>query len=114
MTGFNGIQTKPDEITFSWSPPYTIDGVPILGYESDILIFSDSNGSLIYTYHNSVNYTSLAVLKPESGNNCVYVNTSVHAVNSVGDGESTSDIFYFSEGTCLHTAWSGKNTTLLQ
>ena len=99
MTGLNGIQTKADEVTFSWSPPYTIDDVPILGYESDILIFNDSNRSLINAYHTYLNDTSLIVPKPASDSNCVYVNVSVSAVNSVGYGETVQDIFYFSEGT---------------
>ena len=98
VTDFTGYQTKADEITYAWSPPYTIDGVPILGYESDILILDEWNASLIYAYHEFVNDVFLVVLKPEPGNNCVYVNISVRAVNSVGQGQSVHNIFYFSEG----------------
>ena len=97
MSDLVGIQTKPDELTFSWSPPYTIDGIPILGYESDILILSATNGSLLYAYHESLNNTYLTVSKLEPDNNCVYINISILAANPAGNGDVIYDIFHFSE-----------------
>lgn len=92
-----GTQTKIDEVTLSWSPPYTIDGVPILGYELDILFPSASNGSLICPYHEAQNHTHLTLPNLDPDKDCVYTNISIVAVNAVGHGDAIHDIFYFSE-----------------
>ena len=102
VSDLNGAQTKPNEVEFTWSPPYSLEGVPILGYESDVVIIAGSDGSVVQAYHDTtVNDTRLAVLKPESAQGCLYVNVSVLALNKVGNGTAIHDIFYFSESTYI-------------
>ena len=103
VSDLNGDQTRPKEIVFTWSPPYSLDGVPILGYESDIAIITISDGSVVHAYHEAVNDTKLVVLKPESEQSCLYINVSVLPLNEVGNGTAINDIFHFSESeyTCM-------------
>ena len=97
VSGLNGEQTKPLEVEFTWSPPYSLEGVPILGYESEVVIIADSDGSVVHAYHDTVNNTRLEVSKPESAPGCLYANASVLAFNKVGNGTAIHDVFYFSE-----------------
>ena len=96
-----GSQSKPNEVTFSWSPPFTIEGVPILGYESSISLISDSDNSIIYKNYHYLNDTKLKVAKPNSNSSCIYVNISVLATNSAGKGTVVNDVFYFRESKCI-------------
>ena len=101
VSNLSGTQIEPDQVTFSWSSPYTLEGVPILGYELSILIISNINGSVISNTHESVNDSSLHVnvSKPDSSEEtCICVNISVNARNMVGDGETVFSIFYFKKG----------------
>ena len=92
-----GKQSELDQVTFTWNPPYTINGVPILGYELNISIISASDENVIHKVHDYINNTELTVVKPKSNNTCIYINISVLASNPVGKGEAVNDIFYYSE-----------------
>ena len=110
ISDLSSAQSKPSEVEITWSPPYSLEGVPILGYESDVVIIAVSDGSVVEAYHDTVNNTRLAVSKPESAQGCLYVNTSVLAFNKVGNGTAIHDIFYFRESMCsiyVHVATIG-------
>ena len=96
-----GSQFKPNEVTFSWSAPFTIEGVPILGYESYVSMISDSDDSIIYKNHHYLNDTEFNVAKPKSNSSCIYINVSVLATNSAGKGTVVNHVFYFRESKCI-------------
>ena len=100
-SALSGTQTELNEVMFTWSPPYTLEGVPILGYKLNIQVIGNLNETLLSNYYASINDTSLIVSRPESENNCIFVNISVNATNVVGDGETVFSIFYFSEGNSI-------------
>ena len=91
------MQSKLNQVTFTWSPPYTIRGVPILAYEFDISIISASDESVIHMVHGYVKDTELTIMKPKSNSTCIYINISVLASNFVGNGATVNDIFYYNE-----------------
>ena len=100
-TALSGTQTELDEVIFTWSPPYTLEGVPILGYNLNIQVISSLNETLLSNFYVSINDTSFSVSRPESENNCIFVNISVNATNVVGVGETVFSTFYFSEGNFI-------------
>ena len=66
---------------FNWSPPFTLPGVPILGYNINI---TNNNGVVLRV--NISNTTQWEYCPEEFGNHIV----SVAAVNGVGEGEVTT------------------------
>ena len=70
---------------FNWSPPFTLPGVPILGY--NISITNKTNGNVLQT--NVKNTTQWEYCPEEFGDHII----SVAAVNSVGEGDITEDTF---------------------
>ena len=69
---------------FNWSPPFTLPGVPILGYNININITDNNKGNVLQT--NISNTTWWEYCPEEFGNHIV----SVAAVNGVGEGEVTT------------------------
>ena len=67
---------------FNWSPPFTLPGVPILGY--NINVTNKTNGVVLQI--NVSNTTQWEYCPKEFGD----YNVSVAAVNSVGGGEVTT------------------------
>ena len=67
---------------FNWSPPFTLPGVPILGYNINITNKTDGNVLQI----NVSNTTQWEYCPEEFGDHIV----SVAAVNGVGEGEVTT------------------------
>ena len=66
---------------FNWSPPFTLPGVPILGYNINI---TNNNGVVLQV---NVNNTTQWEYCPQGfGNN----NVNIAAVNSVGEGAATN------------------------
>ena len=63
---------------FNWSPPFTLPGVPILGY--NINVTNKTNGVVLHT--DTVTATECEYCPEEFGNN----NVNIAAVNSVGEG----------------------------
>ena len=66
---------------FNWSPPFTLPGVPILGYNINI---TNDNGNVLQINVN--NTTQWEYCPEEFGDHIV----SVAAVNGVGEGEVTT------------------------
>ena len=66
---------------FNWSPPFTLPGVPILGYNINV---TNNNGAVLQI--NVGNITQREYCPEEFGDHIV----SVAAVNSVGEGEVTT------------------------
>ena len=89
-------------VLISWSPPFTLEGVPILGY--NVTITSATNVASV-----TVNNTSLYYQCHESS-----MNITVVAVNGAGDGypatfseiicpsPSRKSNYFLSEDTCIH------------
>ena len=69
---------------FNWSPPFTLPGVPILGYNINI---TDNNGNVLQT--NVSNTTQWEYCPEEFGDHDI----SVAAVNSVGEGDINTTTF---------------------
>ena len=72
---------------FNWSLPFTLPGVPILGYNINI---TDNNGNVFQT--NVKNTTQWEYCPEEFGDHIV----SVAAVNGVGEGNITTKTFNLS------------------
>ena len=72
---------------FNWSPPFTLSGVPILGYNINI---TDNKGNVLQI--NFSNTTQWEYCPEEFGDH----NVSVAAVNGVGKGNITKDTFNLS------------------
>ena len=72
---------------FNWSPPFTLPGVPILGYNINI---TDNKGNVLQI--NISNTTQWEYCPEEFGDH----NVSVAAVNGVGEGNITKDTFNLS------------------
>ena len=64
-----------DRVIVSWSPPYTLDGIPILYYTVNII----SQGEQINT-----NETLITLERP-----CVSTTYQISAWNDVGEGNET-------------------------
>ena len=73
---------------FNWSPPFTLPGVPILGY--NINVTNKTNGNVLQT--NVKNTTQWEYCPEEFGDHII----SVAAVNSVGEGDITTKTFKLS------------------
>ena len=67
---------------FNWSPPFTLPGVPILGYNINISYVTTNNGTLTILQTN-VNVTQWEYCPLKFSQHFV----AVAAVNSVGEGE---------------------------
>lgn len=91
-----GVQNSQEEIVFHWSAPFSLLGVPILGYAVLVDIASGLEGNVLSSVMEYVTETNFTVSKPESIN-CTYVNLTVYANNSVGLGDSVGCIAYFTE-----------------
>ena len=74
---------------FYWSPPFTLPGVPILGY--NINVTNDNDGADV-SQINISNTTQWEYCPQEFGNN----NVNIAAVNSVGEG-TTANITVITE-----------------
>ena len=66
---------------FNWSPPFTLPGIPILGYNINI---TNNNGVVLQV--NISNTTQWEYCPEEFGNN----NVNIAAVNSVGEGAAAN------------------------
>ena len=70
----------------SWTGPYTLDNVPIIGY-------------CIYNgYSNITTNTTVITLSATDPDPCVLNNISVTAINEAGIGEPNNISFYYQKG----------------
>ena len=73
-------------VLLSWTGPYTLDNVPIIGY-------------CIYNgYSNITTNTTVITLSATDPDPCVLNNISVTAINEAGIGEPNNISFYYQKG----------------
>ena len=70
-------------VLLTWTPPYTLNNVPITGYYINDNIFT-SNNSIV-----------LSTTDPDP---CILTNVTVSPVNDAGIGETNSIDFYYQKG----------------
>ena len=81
LTYING-----SSVLLAWTPPYTLDNVPITGYYiKDGISNITTNSTFIV----------LSIADPDP---CTQTNVSVYAVNDVGVGEPDCIHFYYERG----------------
>ena len=95
VEGLLGKQLSSSLVLFEWLSPYTLAGVPILGYE--LLIHeTDELDKDIWTFCNATaNETSYIYNKLNESSNCTIVNINISAINMVGHGLSAEYMFTF-------------------
>ena len=81
-------------LSVSWSAPYTLDGVPILGY--NITITNTSNGNTLSTYFTQ---DTQYVISINDGDPCTELTLTISGYNGAGDGDSSSFNFSYPGGT---------------
>ena len=86
-------------LTVTWSAPYTLDGVPILGY--NITITNTSNGNILYTYFTQ---DTQYVISNNDVETCTELTLTISGYNGAGDGEDSSFDFYYPKG--YHNSYS--------
>ena len=89
-------QSNSSQAKFSWSEPYSLEGVVILGYQVDFAIGSSLTENEFQSETVNVSETNYAVSKPSTAV-CAYINISVRAVNDAGLGEPVTAFFKFIE-----------------
>ena len=72
-------------LNVTWSAPYTLDGVDILGY--NITITNTSNGNILHTYFTQ---DTQYVISNNDGDPCTELTLTVSGYNGAGDGDTTS------------------------
>ena len=82
-------------VLLSWTAPYTLDNVPITGYD-----ISDDSGRILNTTSLSYILSSPDPINPDV---CNMTNVTVSAVNGAGIGQPANTSFYYERGTitCL-------------
>lgn len=100
MPGLTWVQQSLITGMFSWAAPYSLQGVPILGYELDVHVYVQrqhtTNGEALSTSHVSTNMTCLNISIPNN-TICLFINFSIHAVNPVGLGVPEERIVYITK-----------------
>ena len=77
-------------VLLSWIPPYTLDNVPIIGYDID-----DDSDRLLNTTNSSYILSSTDANNPEV---CNITNVLVYPVNGAGIGQPNNISFYYKRG----------------
>ena len=77
-------------MSLSWTAPYTLDNVPIIGYD----IEDDSDRSLNTTASSFL----LSPPDPANPDVCNLTTVSVYALNEVGRGQPNNISFYYQRG----------------
>ena len=80
-------------INITWSAPYTLDGVDILGY--NITIANTSNGDVLYTYFTQDQQYIISNIDEDP---CTELTLAISGYNGAGDGDITSFDFYYPQG----------------
>ena len=79
-------------VLISWSPPFTLEGVPILGY--NVTITNTTSGEELETATTTMlNYT-FSIDHPDPDNNFT---VTVVPINGAGLGESATELLFFGE-----------------
>ena len=90
-------------LNVSWSAPYTLDGVDILGY--NITITNTSNGNILHTYFTQ---DTQYVISNNDGDPCTELTLTISGYNGAGDGDTTSFDFYYPQGNDLYLSTANK------
>ena len=83
LTYING-----SSVLLAWTPPYTLDNVPITGY-----YIKDEISNI--TTNSTFVVLSIIIADPDP---CSQTNVTVYAINDVGVGEPDSIHFYYERG----------------
>ena len=86
-----------DMITFTWDSPYTLMGVPILGYNISIVFTSLKSSDLIQTISKVTLINDIVVTNPFQNGFCVLINFTTSAINMAGEGYLNSISAHFDE-----------------
>ena len=81
-------------LNITWSAPYTLDGVDILGY--NITITNTSNNNIINSYF--IQDTQYVIT---DGDPCTELTLTISGYNGAGDGDATSFNFTYPGGMVL-------------
>ena len=96
VSGLTGAQTSSNEAVFKWSKPYSLEGVPVLGYQVHAVVVDSISGHTI-SYNNAfLNKTNFTITKTVYVS-CTHVNITVLAISNVGPGQETDLSFRFIE-----------------
>ena len=82
-------------LNITWSAPYTLDGVDILGYNITI---TDADTVLYTRFTQDTQF----VISNTDGDPCIELMLTVSAYNEVGDGDKLSFNYYMPEGNTLN------------
>ena len=85
-------------LNVTWSAPYTLDGVDILGY--NITITNTSNDNILHTHFTQ---DTQYVISNNDGDPCTELTLTISGYNGAGDGGATSANFTYPQGnTNIH------------
>ena len=90
-----------DMIRFTWDSPYTLMGVPILGYNVSIVFTSLKSSDLIQTNSQVILNKEIVVTEPFQNGFCVLINFTTSALNMAGEGNLNSISTHFEESKFL-------------
>ena len=91
--------------TFTWDDPYTLMGVPILGYKISTALTSLKNNYTVQTNTQVVPKREYTVADPFRNGFCVLINFTTSAINMAGEGPPSSFATHFME-----SKWQGAHT----
>ena len=77
-------------VLLAWTPPYTLENVPIIGYDID-----DDSDRLLNTTNSSY---VLSSTDPNNPDVCNITNVLVYPVNGAGIGQPSNISFYYERG----------------
>ena len=87
---FTVVSINSTTVLISWSPPFTLEGVPILGY--NVTITNTTSGEELETAITTMlNYT-FSIDDPDTDNNFT---VTVVPINGAGPGENVTKLFIF-------------------
>ena len=94
------IRTK-EILKFQWSDPYTLSGVPVLGYNVFVQITMMKDQTTSVLNNGTIYEKEIVATKDENDGFCAFVNFTIAAVNTVGIGKVTTTTEYFAEGESI-------------
>ena len=85
-------------LKFEWSDPYTLLGVPILGYSVFLQITTLKDQTTTVVHNGMIYEREIVTLREVIDGFCAFVNFTIAAINMAGIGNTTSVTEYFAEG----------------
>ena len=83
--------------TFTWDSPYTLMGVPILGYNVSIVFTSLKSSDLIQSNSQVTLNKEIVLTDPFQNGFCLLINFTTSAINMAGEGNLKSVSTHFEE-----------------